>query len=168
MSCEIVTGKKIVSPSITGVVNDNPQHSYLFDYNSTNKISRPIFIDQCQAYKFSTFNLPDGVSLMFHRVIVAGGKMPQGSGCLCAGEPSSRSYLLYSEPFKIDCKQVKLTNCDGALFLTIPGTYVLELSDEKHLGNFIATADKVDCCCLPSGLIIGNVGPHGYVGTKAE
>lgn len=166
MSCKIKTGRKEVSVRASRSENGDVEYSYLFDHKSTNTISRPIHIYDCEAKKLSTFNLPDGVKLTVHRVIVGGGVMPQGSGCLCAGEPGQQVKVLMSEPLKIECKPVVLDNCNSVLFLTIPGSYVLELSDESVLGNFLAMEDSVECCCLPDGLIIGNVGPTGYVGVK--
>lgn len=165
MSCNIVTGRQQASTSGSNV-NDDVPSSYLFDAKSTNLISRPIFIDNCQVVKFSTFGLPDNVCLKFHRVFVGGGVPPQSYGCLCSADMGKKASILYSEIFKIDCKEVKLCNCTGVLLLSIPGTYVLELSDKAYLGQFIAMAEYIDCCCLPSGLMIGNIGKDGYIGVQ--
>lgn len=167
MSCKITTGKRVLTqPKTAGKAPEAVTTSFVFDKNSTNKISRPIHVDECMAVKLSTFNLPDGANLTLHRVILGGGIMPQSSGCMCGGDKGQEAYALFSEVFKIDCKPVVIDNCDGALFLTVPGTYMLELNDEAVLGSFVALAERVDCCCLPDGLIIGNAKPDTYVGTK--
>lgn len=165
-NCEIVTGKKHFTIG-SGKNKEEQISSLLFDNSSTSKVSHFIHIEPCQAFKFSTFNLPDGVYLKFHRVFASGGAMPQGNGCLCDSTEAKAVGAVASEPFKIDCKPVVLDNCNGVLFLTIPGTYMLELSDESVLGQFLAFAEEVDCCCLPSGLIIGNIGSDNqYIGVK--
>ena len=163
MSCEIVTGKKIVTVTSTVNGEDKPS-SLLFDQNSTKRVSHFIHIEPCQAFQIYTFGLPDGAYLTVHRAFVGGGDMPQGSGCLCGVEPGQMVSALATEPFKIDCKPVVVDNCTNVLFLTVPGTYLFELNSDEHLGKFLAFAEAIECCCLPTGLIIGNAKPDGYVG----
>lgn len=161
----IVTGQKQYSLK-NAEAKEGKSYSVLFDSESVKSVSHFIHLGQGKALKFSTFNLPDGVHLAFHRVLPGGGSMPQGAGCLCDTQDGNTTYALASEPFKIDCKPVVLDNCNGVLFLTIPGVYMLELSDESALGQVLAFAEEVSCSCIPDGLIIGNAKPDTYVGTK--
>lgn len=162
MSCEIVTGKKIQSARTSGSREDAP-FTALFDSTSTKTLSHIVTVTNCATVKISTFALPDNVHLKVHRVYTGGGVMPFGTGCLCNCDEGTNSQVLFSEPFKIDCKEVRVDNCTSVLFLTVPGDYMFELSDESVLGQFVAFAEEVDCCCLPSGLIIGNQVPSERV-----
>lgn len=163
--CEISTGRKTLAVGKSG--GEETPSSLLFDHKSSSAVSHFINIEPCQVFKFSTFGLPDGVTLTLHRVYLAGGVMPQGTGCICEPDPAKGVQPMATEVFKINCKPVVIDNCNGALFLSVPGTYVLELNDESKLGNFIAMAEEVECCCVPNGLLIGNVGINDtYVGTK--
>jgi hypothetical protein len=82
--------------------------------------------------------------------------MPQGYGCICSAEPGSPTNVELSEPFKINGEVVKITNANSALFLTIPGTFMLEMNDTSLVGKIFCTISKAECCCLPNKLIIGN------------
>ena len=163
MSCEIVTGKKIVTGNST-VNGQSSPFTVLFDQRSTRRVSHFVNIEPCQAFQISTFGMPDGASLIIHRVFVGGGAMPQGGGCFCGSEAGEMVSALATEPFKIDCKPVVVDNCTNVLFLTVPGPYMFELNSDEHLGKFWAFAEAMECCCLPTGLIIGNAKPDGYVG----
>lgn len=165
MTCEISTGRKIVN--VSGVGKKLPTKA-LFDQTSTELVSPFIHLPPCEALQLSTFNLPDGAELAVYRVLLMGGEMPQGSGCICDYEEGSPVSVAASEPFKIDCKPVVLTNCNNVLYLTSPGSYILRLNSEDHLGHFWAFAEVMDCCCLPDGLVIGNRTGSGYVGTKVD
>lgn len=163
MGCEIVTGKKVIGVSNKGSAEDRSA-TVLFDRNSTTQISHVVTVGDCKALKLSTFNLKDGQAIELHRVLIGGGVMAQGSGCCCDADPASPADVLASEPFKIDCKPVVLTHCFSVLFLTVPGTYMFKLNDEGMVGNVLAFAESVECCCLPSGLIIGNKAHDDYIG----
>lgn len=162
MSCEIITGKKIHSAQ-TGGKSEGVTTTVLFDSTSAKKTSHIVTVAECSAVKISTFALPDNVHLKIHRVYTGGGVMPFSSGCLCGCDDGVASKVLYSEVMKIDCKEVRVDNCTSVLFLTVPGDYMFELSDESMLGQFVAFAEEVDCCCLPSGLVIGNYVPSERV-----
>lgn len=162
--CSISTGRQEVLG--VGSSNDERSSKVLFDKNSTTKFSHFIEVDPCGALQLSAFGLPDNVNLILHRVIVGGGVMPQGSGCICGVDPAKPAKTLFSNPFKIDCKPVVLNNCNTVLFLTVPGTYVVEVSDPSALGKFIAYAEPTECCCLPNGLVIGNTVLGKFIGTK--
>lgn len=161
MSCEIVTGKKFQAPRASN--GEDAKSVALFDNKSARKLSHVVTVAECSALKISTFALPDNVHLKLHRVYTGGGVMPFGTGCLCNCDDGKTSSVLYSEPLKVDCKEVRVDNCTGVLFLTIPGDYMFELSDESVLGQFVAFAEEIDCCCLPSGLVIGNQVPSERV-----
>lgn len=155
MNCEIVTGKAVLVEPKT--VSEDQPRTLLFDYSSTKTVSHRVTVSECKAIRLSTFNLPEGNKLNVHRVFVGGGLMPQGYSCLCDTEEATPASAVMTEPLKIDCKPVFIDSCNSVLFLTIPGIYVLELEGDKSLlGNFLAFAEEVDCCCLPDGLIIGN------------
>lgn len=165
MSNEIVTGRSYASSSQQGSW-EGKQASMLFDPKSTIKLSHVVSVPSCSALKISTFGLPNEVHLKVHRVFTGGGKIPEGMGCMCVCEDGNTSKVLLSEPLKIDCKEVRIDNCTGVLFLTIPGDYMFEVSDNSALGQFVAFAEEVDCCCLPTGLIIGNnMSSNTMVGT---
>lgn len=164
MSCEIVTGRKYQSTRSSN--GEDIKSVALFDSKSTKVTSHVVTVAECSALKISTFALPDNKYLKIHRVYTGGGVMPFGTGCLCNCDDGSASSVLFSEPLKIDCKEVRVDNCTGVLFLTIPGDYMFELNDESVLGQFVAFAEEIDCCCLPSGLVIGNQVPsERIVGT---
>lgn len=163
MGGDIVTGKKVVAVNSTVNGKDKPS-SLLFDQNSTKRVSHFIHIEPCQAIQISTFGLPDFAYLTVHRAFVGGGDMPQSSGCLCGEESGQMASALTTEPFKVDCKPVIVDNCTNVLFLTVPGTYLFELNSDEHLGKFLAFAEAIECCCLPTGLVIGNAKHDGYVG----
>lgn len=163
MSCGIVTGTKVMGVSNNGAAEERSS-TVLFDKKSTSRLSHVVGISDCKALRLSAFNLGDNDSIKIHRVLLGGGEMAQGSGCCGCLEPVKPSAITASEEFKIDCKPVKLTKCNGVLFLTVPGHYMFELNEEASLGDVIAFAEPVECCCLPSGLVIGNEKPTGYVG----
>lgn len=163
MNCGIVTGTKVLGVSNNGSAEDRSS-TVLFDKNTSTRFSHVVSIDDCKALRLSAFNLSADDSITIHRVMLGGGAMAQGSGCCGCLEPASSSNILASEVFQIDCKPVKLTKCNGVLFLTVPGYYMFELNEEAKLGEVLAFAEPVDCCCLPSGLIIGNEKPQKYVG----
>lgn len=163
MNCGIVTGKKVMGVSNSGAAEDRSS-SVLFDKASVARLSHVVNVTECKALRLSAFNLGQADSITIHRVLLGGGSMPQGSGCGCTGTSSTPTTILASEVLKIDCKPVKITNCFGVLFLTIPGDYMFELNEEASLGEVLAFAEPVDCCCIPSGLVIGNEKPTGYVG----
>lgn len=163
MTCNISTGRKIYAVG-SGSDKDLTSNT-LFDQKSTKTVSHFIHVAPCQAIQLSTFGLPEGAKLTLNRVLPAGGVMPQGAGCICDHEEGSGVVVAASEPLKIACMPVELTNCNNVLFLTIPGSYMLRLNKEEYLGQFWAFADEVDCCCLPEGLVIGNRKADGYVGT---
>lgn len=165
----ITTGKKIVVKRVEAVGGTHVEGfdpTALFDQKSTKTTSHFLNIDSCKAMKLSTFGLKDGAYLTLHRVLLGGAVFPQSSGCLCECEDGEPIKVLANEPLKIDCKPVVLDNCNSVLFLSIPGTYVLELNDPTQLGHFLAFAEVVDCCCLPEGLVIGNRASERYIGTK--
>lgn len=162
MTCNITTGRKIYAVG-SGSDKDASTNT-LFDQKSTKPISHFIHLEPCQALQLSTFGLPEGAKLTLHRVLPAGGKMPQGSGCICNYDEGSSVIVAASEPLKIACKPVVLDNCNNVLYLTIAGSYMLRLNDERYLGQFWAFAEAMDCCCLPDGLVIGNRNADGYVG----
>ena len=164
MSCEIVTGRKIyaVGRSSDGEMATNT----LFDQKSTRLVSHFVHVNPCEAIQFSTFGLPEGAFLTVHRVLPMGGMMPQGSGCICDYEEGSAIDVAADEPLKIDCKPVVLDHCNNVLYLTVPGSYMLKLNSEEHLGKFWAFVEAMDCCCLPEGLVIGNRKGAGYIGTQ--
>lgn len=163
MTCSVITGRKIYAVG-SGSDKDGASN-VLFDQKSTKTVSHFIHVEPCQAIQFSTFGLPDGAKLTLHRVLPAGGQMPQGTGCICDHEEGYGIVVSASEPLKIDCSPVELTNCNNVLYLTIPGSYMLRLNEERYLGQFWAFADAMECCCLPEGLVIGNRKGGGYVGT---
>ena len=165
MNCEVVTGRKYQSTRTNSQPNDGEAVSSvtLFDSKSSKTTSHIVTVAACSAIKVSTFALPDGKYLSVHRVYTGGGVMPFGTGCLCNCDDGKASTILYSEPLKIDCKEVRVDNCTSVLFLTIPGDYVFELNDKSALGQFVAFAEEVECCCLPSGLVIGNQVPSERV-----
>ena len=164
MSCEIITGRKYQAARSSN--GEDTKSVALFDSKSSKVTSHVVSVAECSALKITTFALPDGKHLKIHRVYTGGGEMPLGSGCGCSCEDGSSSRVLFSELLKIDCKEVRIDNCTGVLFLTIPGDYMFELSDESVLGQFVAFAEEVDCCCIPSGLVIGNQVPsERIVGT---
>lgn len=162
-SCGIVTGRSVVSTKYCGNANQDVPYAYIFDSKSTDVISRPIYIDNCMVYKFQTFNLPEDTKIFFHRVLTGGGLVPTGEGCLCNDETVSKTTVIGNELFKIGCKPVTLDSCNGVLFLSIPGTYMLELSNPAALGQVIVMAEQVDGY-IPPSLIIGNPKPEHYVG----
>lgn len=164
MTCDIVTGRKIVN--VGSGADKDPTYNVLFDQKSVSTVSHYLHLEPCEAIQLTTFGLPDGAELSLHRILLTGGKMPQGSGCICDYEPGSLAGVAISEPVKIDCKPVVLDNCNNVLYLTMAGSYVLQLNSDKYLGQFFAFADAMDCCCLPEGLVIGNRKGNGYVGTK--
>lgn len=164
---KIVTGKKYHAVG-SSKPSESRMSAVLFDSTSTKTVSHFIHIEPGQVFKFSTFNLPDEAKLTFHRVYTGGGVMPHSSGCLCGAEDSESVKVLASEVFKIDCWPVYLNNCTGVLFLSVPGTYMLELNDPKHLGNFLAFAEEMDAGVIPDGLLIGNCACDYYVGTNAQ
>lgn len=163
MTCEISTGRKIIN--VNSKVQKIPTKA-LFDQTSTKLVSPFLHLLPCEALQLSTFNLPAGAELAVYRVLLTGGGMPQGSGCICDYEEGSPVSVAASEPFKIDCDPVVLTHCNNVLFLTTPGSYILRLNSEDYLGHFWAFAEVMDCCCLPDGLVIGNRKGNGYVGTR--
>lgn len=163
MTCTIETGRKIVN---VGNIAGNVSSRALFDQTSTKLVSPFIHLLPCEALQLSTFNLPEGAELALYRVLLMGGEMPQGSGCICDYEEGSPVFVAASEPFKVDCKPVVLTSCNNVLFLTTPGSYTLRLNSEDYLGHFWAFAEAMKCCCLPEGLIIGNRTGNDYVGTR--
>lgn len=164
MSCEIITGRKYQAARSSN--GEDTKSVALFDSKSSKVTSHVVSVAECSALKISTFALPDGKYLKVHRVFTGGGEMPLGAGCGCSCDEGSSSRVLYSEPLKIDCKEVRIDNCTGVLFLTIPGDYMFELSDASVLGQFVSFAEEVDCCCIPSGLVIGNQVPsERIVGT---
>lgn len=161
-NCNIITGKKVHSLSRdrgTGVVN----RMVLFDGNSTKTVTHVVTIPECKALKISTFALPANKRLRIHRVFTGGGVMPQGISCMCGNAEGIESSVLLSEPFRIDCKDVFVYGCTGMLFLTTPGDYVFELEDSALLGQFVALAEEVDCCCLPPSVTIGHQLTSGYI-----
>lgn len=163
MTCKIETGRKIVN---VGQTAGNVPSRALFDQTSTKLVSSFIHLLPCEALQLSTFNLPEGAELAVYRVLLMGGEMPQGSGCICDCEEGSPVSVAASEPFKINCEPVVLTHCNNVLFLTTPGSYTLRLNSDEYLGHFWAFAEAMECCCLPEGLIIGNRTGNGYVGTR--
>lgn len=164
MTCSVTTGRKIYAVGSSS--DKDVSLNTLFDQKSTKTVSHFLHVEPCQALQLSTFGMPDGAVLTLHRVLLAGGSMPQGTGCICDHEEGSMLGVAASEPFMIDCKPVVLDKCNNVLFLTVPGSYVLRLNDEAYLGHFWAFADAMECCCLPDGLVIGNRKGTGYIGTK--
>lgn len=160
----IVTGTRLVSCGTSSSDREVSPNKYLFDDKSVSRYSYPIMIHDGQVYKLSTFNLPDDVELTLHRILIAGNNLPS-DGC-CGVFSVQQAMIQASEVFKIGCKPVVLNNCDSVLFLTIPGIYMLEVSDEDAIGNFTAIADLVDSKHLPNAMIIGNLGLEGIVGVK--
>lgn len=160
----IVTGTRLVSSSISATDREVSPNKYLFDDKSVSRYSYPVMIHDGQVCKLSTFNLPDEVELVLHRVLIAGNNLPS-DGC-CGAFSVQQAMIQASEVFKIGCKPVVLNNCDSVLFLTVPGIYMLEVSNEDAIGNFTAIADIVDSKYLPNALIIGNIGVEGIVGVK--
>lgn len=165
MTCSIITGRKIYGVG-SGADKDKTAN-VLFDQKSTKTVSHFIHIEPCQAIQFLTFGLPEGAKLTLHRVLPIGGSMPQGSGCLCDHDEGSSVTVAASEPLKIDCKPVVIDACNNVLYLTIPGSYMLRLNEERYLGQFWAFAEAMECCCLPEGLVIGNRGSNKFIGTEA-
>lgn len=163
MTCVITTGRKLIN--VDKKVGGVPSKA-LFDQTSTELVSSFLHLLPCEALQLSTFNLPEGAELAVHRVLLVGGEMPQGSGCICGSEEGAPVSVAASEPFRIDCKPVVLTYCNNVLYLTSPGSYVLRLNSEEYLGHFWAFAEAMECCCLPEGLVIGNRIGNDYVGTR--
>lgn len=165
-NCGIVTGRREVvkNPDCTG--SAEYKYDYVFDTKSENTISKPIYIDNNQIFKFSTFNLPDGVKLIFNRVQTGGGVMPQGSNC-CVDTCGRKTVIISSEVFKIHCKPVVLNNCNSVLFLSVPGTYILELDTPSALGQFVVQAEPVEGF-IPTSLIIGCEAPDHIVGVDEK
>lgn len=153
MTCGVSTGRKIYA--IGGSGKDRDPRA-LFDQKSTKLVSHVIHVLPCEAIQFSTFGLPSGATLTIHRVLLADGTMPQGYGCICDYDDGSPLVVAASEPLKIDCNPVVLNECNNVVYLTIPGSYMLKLNDESHLGQFWAFAESMECCCLPEKLVIGN------------
>lgn len=150
MTCEVSTSRKV------GNSVQAQDRNVLFNARSSNTISHIFHVDPCVPLKICTFGLSDGEYLTLHKVYPKAGVMPQGSGCICSAEPGSTTNIEMSEPFKIGGEVVKVTNENSALFLTIPGTFMLEMSSADLIGKIFCTISKAECCCLPNKLIIGN------------
>lgn len=164
MTCSITTGRTIYA--VGSGPKSERSSNVVFNQESTKLVSHLLSVTPCEALQISTFGLPEGAKLTLHRVLPAGGSMPQGSGCICSYDEGSPVNVAASEPLKIDCKPVEIDNCNNVLYLTVAGTYMLQLNSEEFLGQFWAFAESVDCCCLPEGLVIGNRKGAGYVGTQ--
>lgn len=163
MTCSITTGRKIYA---VGSGSDKDlSTNILFDQKSIKTVSHFLHVEPNQAIQLSTFGLPDGAKLTLYRVLPAGGQMPQGSSCICDHEEGSSATVAASEPLRIGCLPVELTNCNNVLFLTVPGSYMLRLNNEEYLGQFWAFAEAMECSCLPEGLVIGNRKADGFIGT---
>lgn len=150
MTCEISTSRK------TGNRVQAHDPNVLFDARSSNTVSHIFHVDPCVPVKICTFGLGEGDALVLHKVHPKAGAMPQGFGCICSAEPGSSVNIELSEPFKIKGEEVRLTNENSAVFLTIPGLFILQMDKEAMLGKVFCTITEVDCCCLPNKLIIGN------------
>lgn len=150
MTCEISTGRRVGNR----VQAKDP--NVLFDARSSNTVSHIFHVDPCAPIKICTFGLGDGEALELHKVHPRPGVMPQGYGCICSAEPGSSVNIEMSEPFKINGETVEITNRDSAVFLTIPGLFVLQMKAPTMLGKVFCTINEVECCCLPNKLIIGN------------
>lgn len=161
-NCNIVTGKKVHAVQrSTG--SDATNRIVLFDGQSTKTVTHVVTVAECKALKISTFALPTDKRLRIHRVFTGGGVMPQGISCACGSDEGVEATVLLSEPFRINCQDVFVDGCSGTLFLTVPGDYVLELENADVLGQFVALAEEVDCCCLPPSVTIGHEMSDGYV-----
>ena len=150
MTCEVSTSRKV------GNSVQAEDRNVLFNARSSNTISHIFHVDPCVPLKICTFGLGDDDYLTLHKVHPKAGVMPQGYGCICSAEPGSSTNIEVSEPFKVNGEVVKITNANSALFLTIPGTFMLEMKDASLIGKIFCTISKAECCCLPSKLIIGN------------
>lgn len=160
----IVTSTRLVSSTTSASDREVSPNNYLFDGKSVNKYSHPIMIHDGQVVKLSTFNLPDDVELKLHRILIAGKYLPS-DGC-CGIFSVQQAMVQASEPFKIGGKQVVLNSSDSVLFLTVPGIYMLEASNQDVIGDFTAIADLVDSKYIPSAMVIGNFGLESIVGVK--
>lgn len=155
----IITGTKIVTVNSTVNGEDKPS-SLLFDQTSTKTVSHFVHLPPGKVLSLSTFGLPDGAEIQVHKVILGGGKMPQGTGCLCGAEDGESLSAVVTEQLHINCRPVALTNCTTINLLNLPGSYVFVLNDEAHLGKFYMIAEEFECTCLPEALVIGNFTPE--------
>lgn len=160
--CGIITGKKVHAVSRSSSSED-ANREVLFDSLSTNAVTHVVTVGECKALKISTFALPAGKKILVHRVYLGGGVMPFGSGCACGADEGKSAIVQLSEPLRIRCCDVAIDGCSGMLFLTIPGDYVFELEDKTLLGQFVALAEEVECCCLPESTVIGSEIPTGGI-----
>ena len=154
-NCSIITGKKVHAVSRSSNAEET-NRAVLFDSLSTNTVTHVVTVGECKALKISTFALPAGKKILVHRVYLGGGVMPFGSGCACGADDGKSAIVQLSEPLRIRCCDVAIDGCAGMLFLTIPGDYVFELEDKTLLGQFVALAEEVECCCLPESTVIGS------------
>ena len=165
-NCSIITGKKVHAVSRSSNAEET-NRAVLFDSLSTNAVTHVVTVGECKALKISTFALPAGKKILVHRVYLGGGVMPFGSGCACGADEGKSAIVQLSEPLRINCHDVAIDGCSGMLFLTIPGDYVFELEDKTLLGQFVALAEEVECCCLPQSTVIGSeVITGGIVGVE--
>lgn len=161
-NCSIITGKKVHAVSRSSNAEET-NRAVLFDSLSTNTVTHVVTVGECKALKISTFALPAGKKILVHRVYLGGGVMPFGSGCACGADEGKSAIVQLSEPLRIRCCDVAIDGCAGMLFLTIPGDYVFELEDKTLLGQFVALAEEVECCCLPESTVIGSEIPTGGI-----
>jgi hypothetical protein len=161
-NCSIITGKKVHAVSRSSNAEET-NRAVLFDSLSTNAVTHVVTVGECKALKISTFALPAGKKILVHRVYLGGGVMPFGSGCACGADEGKSAIVQLSEPLRIRCCDVAIDGCAGMLFLTIPGDYVFELEDKTLLGQFVALAEEVECCCLPESTVIGSEIPTGGI-----
>ena len=161
-NCSIITGKKVHAVSRSSNAEES-NRAVLFDSLSTNAVTHVVTVGECKALKISTFALPAGKKILVHRVYLGGGVMPFGSGCACGVNDGKSAIVQLSEPLRIRCCDVAIDGCAGMLFLTIPGDYVFELEDKTLLGQFVALAEEVECCCLPESTVIGSEIPTGGI-----
>ena len=165
-NCSIITGKKVHAVSRSSNAEET-NRAVLFDSLSTNTVTHVVTVGECKALKISTFALPAGKKILVYRVYLGGGVMPFGSGCACGADEGKSAIVQLSEPLRINCHDVAIDGCSGMLFLTIPGDYVFELEDKTLLGQFVALAEEVECCCLPQSTVIGSeVITGGIVGVE--
>lgn len=150
MTCQITTSRK------AGNTVQAQEPNVLFNARSSNTVSHIFHVDSCVPVKICTFGLGAEDALVLHKVHPKAGNMPQGYGCICSAEPGSSVNIEMSEPFKINGETVELTAKNSAVFLTIPGLFILEMKNKSMLGKVFCTITEVECCCLPNKLIIGN------------